>query len=119
VVLSKEDVWEFGANTGKRVTMASGVQPLDKKDSVARDRLATVARPDMGTPAPINRLYDDETMAAMAKERIVRCPGNAQQSAATPAGRISGTSEQRDFGRRAQSKQPASVSVQSRGRFSR
>lgn len=82
VILCEEDQWEFGANTGKKAMVAAGVQPIDKLPAIGRDRLPTSVRDCKGTPNGINKLYDDETMLAMAKERQARCPDDPAQQAA-------------------------------------
>jgi hypothetical protein len=89
VVLCHEDQWEFGGKTGKKAMVAAGVQPLDKLPPIAREALATSVRVQKSAPNTINRLYDEDTMAAMAKERIQRCPdaAPAAASAAAPGNR--------------------------------
>lgn len=87
IVLCEEDQWEFGAKTGRKVMVAAGVQPIDKLPAVSRDQLPTSIRPCKGTPNTINKLYNEETMIAMAKERRVRCPAEPDAaSAAKPSG---------------------------------
>jgi hypothetical protein len=95
VVLCHEDQWEFGGNTGRRAMVAAGVQPLDKLPPIVRERLATSVRALKSTPNGINRLYDEPTMEAMAKERLQRCPDAKPAAAAAaqgtrPAGRSFG-----------------------------
>lgn len=94
VVLCHEDQWEFGGNTGRRAMVAAGVQPLDKLPPIARERIATSVRSYKSSPNGINRLYDEDTMSAMAKERMERCPdpkpaaaANTAATAARPSGR--------------------------------
>ncbi|NTF17383.1 hypothetical protein G6L37_03005 [Agrobacterium rubi] len=74
VVLCEEDQWEFGAKTGRKAVVAAGVQPIDKLPPIAREKLPTAVRNYKGVPNGINRLYSDETMVAMAKERLIRSP---------------------------------------------
>lgn len=89
VVLCHEDQWEFGGNTGRRAMVAAGVQPLDKLPSITRERLPTSVRAYKASPNGINRLYDEDTMTAMAKDRIQRCPDSkpATTAAAAPGNR--------------------------------
>jgi hypothetical protein len=63
--------------------VAAGVQPLDKLPAISRDRLPSSVRPNGGTPNGINRLYDEETIKAMARERLERCP--EQRPTTTPS----------------------------------
>jgi hypothetical protein len=94
VVLSKEDQWEFGANTGKQAMVAAGVQPLDKLPPIPRENLSSAVRQFKGnSPKSINKLYDEPTMAAMAKERAERSP------APKPAERVQNQQQARPAGR--------------------
>jgi hypothetical protein len=126
VVLCNEDQWEFGGNTGRRAMVAAGVQPLDKLPPVTRERLATSVRAYKGSPNSINRLYDEDTMAAMAKERIQRCP-DAKPAATAAAAPGSRPAAGRSFGsfkpvqKSGEKSDPAPAVVTSRGarRFGR
>lgn len=104
VVLCQEDQWEFGGNTGRRAMVAAGVQPLDKLPPIVRERIATSVRSFKSSPNGINRLYDEDTMTAMAKERIERCP-DAKPATATAA--TGSRAPARNFGAFRPSQKPA------------
>ena len=85
VVLCEEDQWEFGANTGRKAMVAAGVQPLDPLPPIPRDKLPSAVRTFKRVPATVNRLYDEATMEAMAKDRLARQPDDAPAATPKPA----------------------------------
>lgn len=72
VVACEEDEWAFGGKTGKRIRVASSVQPLFRREPVPADKLPSAVRAYGGSVNTVLSLYGPEALARMAEERASR-----------------------------------------------
>lgn len=72
VIACEEEEWAFGGKTGKKVRVASSVQPLFRREPVAAEKLPSAVRAYGGNVNTILPLYDDASLKKMAAERAAR-----------------------------------------------
>ena len=72
VVACDEEEWAFGGKTGKKVRVASAVQPIFRREPVMADRLPSSVRAYGGNVNTVLSLYAAAELSAMAAARADR-----------------------------------------------
>jgi hypothetical protein len=77
-IVAEEEEWKFGAKTGRKVQVASSVQPVNKAAPVETRRLPSRFWTQYGTAIGVSPLYGEQSLAMMAAERAERRPPEVQ-----------------------------------------